>query len=121
MKKILLFIAIIGALIIIVLFTKQAKEVEVNDRLITKMASGLDLDSYSIFSPRKYAMIQGEVLNKSDKTLSGVNLVYLIGNDTLIVIIEYLGAEDKAFFSTKEFEVSTGSTDYTLLEVNFSD
>ncbi len=121
MKKILLLIAIVGALILIVEYTKPAKEVEVNDRLITKIASGLDMESYSIFPSQKHANIQGEVLNKSNRPLTNVKLFYLIGNDTLMVIINYLAAEGKASFSTKEFKVNTASTKYTLLEVNLSD
>lgn len=121
MKKILLFIAFAGALILIVEYSKPAKEVEVKDRLITIMASGLDLDSYSIFPPRMYAKIQGEVLNKSNRPLTNIKLFYLIGNDTLRVIINYLDVEATASFSTKEFEVRTASGKYTFLEVNLSD
>ena len=121
MKKILLFIAIVGALILIVEYTKPAKEVEVRDRLITKMASGLDLDSYSIFPSQMYANIQGEVLNKSNRPLTNVKLFYLIGNDTLMVIINYLEVECTASFSTREFKVNTASAEYTLFEVNLSD
>jgi hypothetical protein len=121
LKKILLFIAFVGVLILIVEYTKPAKEVEVKDRLITIMASGLDLDLYSIFPPRMYAKIQGEVLNKSNRPLTNIKLFYLIGNDTLGVIINYLEVEGTASFSTMEFEVRTASTEYTLLEVNLND
>jgi len=120
LKKILLFIAFVGVLILIVEYTKPAKEVEVKDRLITIMASGLDLDLYSIFPPRMYAKIQGEVLNKSNRPLTNIKLFYLIGNDTLGVIINYLEVEGTASFSTMEFEVRTASTEYTLLEVNLN-
>jgi hypothetical protein len=120
-KKILLLVSLVSIIILIAQYTWQTNEVEVNDRLITMIDSGMDLDSYSIFPPKKYAKIQGEILNKSNRQLSFVNLVYRIGNDTAIVIIEYLDAEDEVFFSTKEFEVSTVSAEYTLLEVNLSD
>ena len=112
---------IVGAIILIVVYTKPAKEVEVKDRLITKIASGIDLESYSIFPSQKYANIQGEVLNKSNRPLTNVKLFYLIGNDTLMVIINYLEVGGGASFSTKEFEVNTASAEYTLLEVNLSD
>ncbi len=121
MKKILLFIAFAGALILIVEYSKPAKEVEVKDRLITIMASGLDLDSYSIFPPRMYAKIQGEVLNKSNRPLTNIKLFYLIGNYTLRFIINYLDVEATESFSTKEIEVRTASEEYTFLEVNLSD
>ena len=111
---------IVGAIILIVVYTKPAKEVEVKDRLITKIASGLDLESYSIFPSQKYANIQGEVLNKSNRPLTNVKLFYLIGSDTLMVIINYLEVEGTASFSTMEFEVRTASTEYTLLEVNLN-
>ena len=65
---------IVGAIILVVVYTKPAKEVEVKDRLITKIASGLDLESYSIFPSQKYANIQGEVLNKSNRPLTNVKL-----------------------------------------------
>jgi hypothetical protein len=120
-KKILLFIAFAGALILIVEYSKPAKEVEVKDRLITIMASGLDLDSYSIFPPRMYAKIHGEVLNKSNRPLTNIKLFYLIGNDTLRVIINYLDVDGTSSFSTKEFEVRTASEEYTFLEINLSD
>ena len=112
---------IVGAIILVVVYTKPAKEVEVKDRLITKIASGLDLESYSIFPSQKYANIQGEVLNKSNRPLTNVKLFYLIGNDTLKVIINYLEVGGGASFSTKEIEVNTASAEYTLLEVNLSD
>ncbi|NNG27990.1 MAG: hypothetical protein HKM87_10720 [Ignavibacteriaceae bacterium] len=121
LKKILIFVTIIGTTVLIVEFTKSAKEVEVKDRLITKMASGLDLDSYSIFPSQIYANIEGEVLNKSDRQLIDATLVYQVGNDTLIVVIDFLSAKDKASFKTKEFKVSSASTEYTLLEVNLND
>ena len=121
MKKILLIIAFAGALILIVEYSKPDKEVEVKDRLITIMASGLDPDSYSIFPPQMYAKIQGEVSNNSNRPLTNIKLFYLIGNDTLRVIINYLDVESTASFSTKEFEVRTASEEYTFLEVNLSD
>jgi hypothetical protein len=120
LKKVLVIIAIVGALILIFEYTKPAKKVEVKDRLITKMGSGLDLDNYSIFPSQIYANLEGEVLNKSNKSLIDVKLVYRVGNDTLIVIIDYIGAENKASFYTKEFKVSSASAKYTLLEVNLS-
>jgi len=112
---------IVGAVILIVEYAKPAKEVEVKDRLVTKIASGLDLESYSIFHSQRHANIQGEVLNKSNRPLTNIKLFYLIGNDTLIVIINYLELGGTTSFSTKDFEVNTASAEYTLLEVNLSD
>jgi hypothetical protein len=119
-KLIVIFITVAGFLIIF-WYTKKDPEIEVNDRIITKVAAGLELDSYSIFPPPKYVSIKGEILNKSNKPLSNVNLVYLIGDDTLNVMINYINENGKAFFTSEELKVNSASPDYLLLEINIID
>jgi hypothetical protein len=112
---------IISCFIIFYFYTNKSKEIEVNDRLVTKVAAGLDLESYSIFPPQKYVSIQGEVLNKSNKPLSNLILEYLIGDDTLKVIVAYLNVGDKVLFNSKELKVNNSWPDYSLLEIIVGD
>jgi len=121
LKTLIVIIITVTSFLIIFWYTKKDPEVEVNDRLITKVAAGLELDSYSIFPPPKYASIQGEILNKSNKPLSNLNLVYLIGDDTLNVMINYINVNGKAFFTSEEIRVNSASPDYLLLEINIFD
>jgi hypothetical protein len=109
--------AVIGCFIIIFWFTKESNLVEVNDRLVLKVASGLELDSYSIFPPAKFANVQGEVLNRSDKLLLNLNLVYSIGWDTLNILIPYISAGDRVSFASKEIKVNSTYPSYSLLEI----
>lgn len=104
--------------IIIFWYTNENHIVEVNDKLVMKVAAGLELDSYSIFPPAKFANLQGEVVNKSNKPVSNVNLIYSIGQDTLNIIIEYISAGDKVSFASEEIKVNSSSPGYSLLEIS---
>ena len=121
MKKLIVIILILVSFLIIFWSIKRDPKIEINDRLITKVAAGLELDSYSIFPPPRYASIQGEILNKSNKPLSNVNLVYLLGVDTLNVLIAYLNVGEKIFFTSKELKINNSSPGYSLLEINIVD
>jgi hypothetical protein len=109
--------AVLGCCIIIFWYNKQSDLVEVNDKLVMKMAAGVELDSYSIFPPPKFANVQGEVVNKSNEPISNVNLIYSIGHDTLNIIIGYISAGDKVSFASNEIKVNSSSPGYSLLEI----
>jgi hypothetical protein len=122
LKKLIFFVsAVLGCCIFVFWYIEKNPSIEVNDRIITKVASGMDLDSYSIFPPAKFANIQGEVLNISDEPLSNVYLVYSIGQDTLNIFIPYINAGDRVSFTSEEIKVNSSSPSYSFLEMRLRD
>ena len=121
MKKLLLIIIIlVGGYFIYLKFFKS-NPYEIEERIIVTQASGLDINA-GPSPPPKYAFIEGEMKNISDKNLSHILIIYSIGYaDSLTASINFLEPGESADFKTNSSQIQTVNSKYSLVNVSYAE
>jgi hypothetical protein len=91
MKKLLLLIILLTGAYFIYQYLNTNNSFEVKDNIIISQPSGLDINA-GPSPPVKYAHIEGVIKNVGEKSLGNIQVVYIVGYDTLSANVGFLSA-----------------------------
>lgn len=121
MKKIIIILIILAVGYFIYKNYYTYSPIEIKDWLIVTHHSSLDINSASVTPPPSFGHIEGTLENKGEKALTSILIIYSVGLDTLYAGVGFLLPGSMADFKTSSTRVRSASSDYSLIEVKYSE
>jgi hypothetical protein len=119
-KEIFIVVALVSVLFSCDLLKKEEVKI-LNDNLVTKTKSGMDLESASMAKQLTNAKIEGTVKNVSEKTLKNIVITYKIGRTAVTAKIASLKPDQKIKFTTTGYKSNQKNPKYHLESITYKE